>query len=187
LDSYLCGTAGIIDWIVSNIASNPEVVGATGSSGGANELAYALNVHNLEDILDVVVLTGGPGRVDLAALCQTDLPVKTIVDYIMGWHDDGDYCTNSSELAWVVQALKSESVITLLTDESRDYHYPNTTVVFIEGEVDVYAPQGRLFYDVITTEKSWLVLPGVGHGVSSDPDGAVLIQETLLKDLETNN
>ena len=180
-----CGTAGIINWIASDIASNADVMAATGHSGGANELAYGLSVHDLESILDVVVATGGPGRVDLTVVCQWNVPsVKGIVDYVMGWQGDGDYCLNSNEMEWVAQALQSESIVTPLIDESRDYHYPNTAVVFIEGEIDVFAPQGQLFYDAITSGKSWIVLPGVGHGVPNDPDGALLIQETLLEYLE---
>ena len=186
------GTAGIINWIVSDIANNPEIVGATGYSGGANELAYALTVHNLEDILDAVVLIGGSGRIDLVALCQMDLPevytgVKEIVDYVMGWRGDGDYCTNISELEWVVQALQSESIITPLQDESRDFHYKKAVVTFIEGKIDIFALQGRLFYDVITSEKSWVELPCIGHGIPHYPDGAALIQETLISALEASD
>ena len=70
--------------------------------------------------------------------------------------------------------------------ESRDYHYLNTTVVFIEDEVDIFAPQGQMLYNAITSEKSWVELPGVGHGIPSNPDGAVLIQETLLEGLEAS-
>ena len=34
------------------------------------------------------------------------------------------------------------------------------------------AEVSRLFYDAITTEKTWIVPPGVGHAVSADPTGA---------------
>jgi hypothetical protein len=180
-----CGTSDIIRWIVTNIASNPDVVGATGQSGGANELAYGLSIHDLESILDVIVLTGGPGRLDLVALCQMDdaSGPKGTVDYVMGWQGDGDYCTTGNCPEWVVQALQSESIITPLSYESRDYDYPNTQLIFIEGENDIYAPQGRMFFDAITSMKQWVELEGLGHGIPRDPLGASLIQDFLLEGL----
>ncbi|HEX79275.1 MAG TPA: hypothetical protein G4O19_03870 [Dehalococcoidia bacterium] len=179
-----CGTAKIITWIVTNIASNPNVVGATGQSGGANELAYGLSIHNLESIIDVIVLTGGPGRVDLVAICQMDVPnVRGIVDYVMGWQGDGDYCTGGNCPEWVVQALQSESIITPLSYEYRDYDYPNTQVIFIEGEEDIFTPQGRIFFDAITCMKQWIELEGLGHGIPGTPLGASSIKDSLLEGL----
>ena len=178
------GTSDIIRWIVTNIASNSDVVGATGQSGGANELAYGLAIHDLESILDVIVLTGGPGRIDLVALCQMDAPsVQGMVDYVMGWQGDGDYCTTGNCPEWVIQALQSESIITPLLYESRDYDYPNTQVIFIEGENDIYAPQGRKFFDAITSTKQWVELEGLRHGIPGDPLGASQIKDFLLEGL----
>jgi len=183
-----CGTSEIIRWIVTDIASNPDVVGATGHSGGANELAYGLALHGLENVLDVVVLTGGPARSNLVDLCQIDAPmVKGLVDYVMGWQDNGDYCQAGGGPEWVVQALQAESIVSPLPGELRDYHYPNTRVGFVEGEFDVFAPLGQIFYDAITSEKSWVVLPGVGHGVPNDPGGAATILEMLLGGLEAGD
>ena len=64
-----CGFAELGRWIIADLAKNTTVVGATGHSGGANQIAYGLAVHGLDEILDVVVLTGGPARTDLVALC----------------------------------------------------------------------------------------------------------------------
>ena len=178
------GTTEIIRWIVTDIASNSDVVGATGQSGGANELAYGLAIHDLESILDVIVLTGGPARVDLVAICQMDVPsIKGKVDYVMGWQGDGDYCSSGNCPEWVVQALQSESIITPLSYEYRDYDYPNTQVTFIEGENDIFAPPGRIFFDAITCMKQWIELEELGHGIPGTQLGASLIQDYLLEGL----
>ena len=176
----------IIRWIVSDIAINADVTGAFGVSASTNLLAYGLTMHGLEDTLDLVVLASGTAWSDLTILCDIGLPgAKWIVDYLMGWMDAGDYCQGEDNPEWTVQALQEQSIITSVPGELRNYHYPSTKVSFIVGELDEpVMVNGRLFYDAITSDKSWVVLPGVGHGVLSNPDGAVLIQETLLEGLE---
>ena len=181
-----CGFAKLVQWIVTNVANNPENVGATGHSGGANEIAYGLALHELENILDVVVLTGGPARSNLIDLCNIEgwPGVKELVDYVMGWLDNGNYCQTGQFPEEIEHALQAESIVSPLTNETRDYHYPNTQVVFVEGELDVVTNNGRIFYDTITSEKSWFVLTGVGHGIPNDSSGSTTIQEMLLDGLE---
>jgi hypothetical protein len=141
----------------------------------------------LENILDVVVLTGGPARSNLVDLCKIEgwSGVKGLVDYVMGWQNNGNYCQNGQFPDWVVHELQTESIVSPLTNETRDYHYPNTRVVFVEGELDVFTNNGRIFYDAISSEKNWVVLTGVGHGVPHNYDGATKIQEMLLDGLES--
>ena len=67
-----CGFSELVQWIVTNIANNPQIVGVTGHSGGSNEISYGLALHNLESIFDVVVLTGGPARSNLVDLCKVN-------------------------------------------------------------------------------------------------------------------
>ena len=178
--------ADVVRWIVTDIANNPDIVGATGYSGGANWLAYGLSIHGLDDILDVVVLAAGPAWSDLTALCDIGMAgAKWIVDYCMGWLDSGDYCQGEERPEWVAQALQEQSIVSSIPGELRDYHYPATKVAFIEGELDDPAiVNGRTFYDAITCEKSWVVLEGVGHGVVGDPEGNAAVLEALLEGLE---
>lgn len=73
----------------------------------------------------------------------------------------------------MVPILEADSIVSPDPAELRDYTYSRARVVFIEGgkdEGNVVLP--RLFYDAITTEKTWIVPPGVGHVVSADPTGA---------------
>ena len=81
----------------------------------------------------------------------------------------------------VHQFLQVQHIL-LSIEETRDYDYPNTKVVFIEGELDEAAVNSaKIFYGVITTDKTWIVLPGVGHGVPNSDEGAAMIQEALLE------
>ena len=101
----------------------------------------------------------------------------------MGWLENGDYCRNSQGPDWTVEALQAEGIISPLPDEVRDYDYPNTRVVFVEGETDFYSDGGRIFHDAIMSEKTWIVLPGIGHGVVNDLNGTAAILEELLSGL----
>jgi hypothetical protein len=61
-------------------------------------------------------------------------------------------------------------------------------VSFVVGELDEpVMVNGRLFYNAITTEKAWVVLEGVGHGVIHDSEGHAAIREALLDGLEVSN
>lgn len=181
--------ADVVRWIVIHIANNPDIVGAVGSSCGSNILAYGLTKHGLDDILDVVLLAPGPAWTDLVTLCDIGMPgAKFIVDYCMGWQGDEDYCQGTDKPEWVIQALQEQSIVSSVPGESRDFHYPATKVVFIEGELDEPSMVNAwLFCDTIASEKSWIVLPGVGHGVPNDPGGAATIQEMLLEGLGASN
>jgi len=180
-----CGFSELVQWIVTNIANNPQIVGVTGHSGGSNEISYGLALHNLESIFDVIVLTGGPARSNLVDLCKVNSSgVNAIIDYVMGWQGDVEYCQSCQFPEWVTNALYSESIVSPLADEDRDFNYSSTKLVFVEGEHDIYAPVGKYFYDIVLCEKSWIELTGVGHGIPSDPDGAQLIRMTLLDGLK---
>ena len=96
----------------------------------------------------------------------------------------GDYCQRGEGPGWTIAALQTESIVSARPGELRDYHYPNTRVAFVEGELDVAnVEKGKLYRDAITSETSWVVVPGVGHGVPRDPLGAATIQERLLEGL----
>jgi len=176
------GTAELMKWVVSDVAENPDVVGATGHSGGANEIAYGMSTHGLDEFLDVAVLTGGPARADLVALSDVNATgVCRIIDYVMGWFDNGDYCVSGDKPEWVVEALHAESIVPKNGEKARDFDYPHTRVVFVEGALDQFKNSSTSYFDVITCEKTWMELEGVGHGVTIQ--GADVIIETLSEGL----
>lgn len=181
--NVMCAYAELVRWIGTNLADNPEVMGATGQSAGSMHIGYGLTLYGLEDVFDVAVMTGGPPAADLVEQCfrprQRGGP-----DYIMGWLDKGDYCQLGEGPEWVIAALRAENIVSAEPGEVRDYNHPETMVVFVEGELDVAnVEKGKLYRDVITSETKWMVIPGAPHAVNRDPTGAAAIQETLLEGL----
>ena len=73
----------------------------------------------MEDILDFVVLTGGPPTTGLVMRCfEGTIPdplvkrsglVRTLTDYVMGWLDDGNYCQWCFGPQWAEEAVGSAS------------------------------------------------------------------------------
>ena len=59
IKEVMCAYAELVRWIASYLADNAKVMGATGNSGGSVHIGYGLALYGLEDILDIVVLTGG--------------------------------------------------------------------------------------------------------------------------------
>ena len=188
LKKVMCAYAELVQWIATNIADNPEVMGATGNS---MQIGYGLALYGLEDVLDVVVMSGGPPTADAVDACyrterRDESPV--LMDYLLGWQDEGDYCLHGEGPEWTIAALEAESIVSALPGELRDYDYPNTKVAFVEGEGDVdNIRRARKYYDAITSEKSWVVLPGVGHGVHRDPDGAATVFRALAALIRRQN
>ena len=103
-----------------------------------------------------------------------------VLDYAHDWVGNGDYCQNGSGPDWIIPILEADSIVSADPAEVREYSYSRAKVVFIEGEEDegnVVLP--RLLYDAITSEKTWIVLPGVGHVVTADPSGAAAVLDEL--------
>ena len=186
LKNVTCSTSELIKWIASDLADNPNVMGAHSLSAGSMQLGYGLAVYGLGDILDVVVLAAGPIHSDLVNTCFTySSPARGLVlDYAHDWVGKGDYCQNGSGPDSIIPILEADSIVSPDPAEVRKYHYPRAKVVFIEGEEDVgNVALARVFYDAITSEKTWIVLPGVGHIVPRYPSGADAILEELFKGL----
>jgi hypothetical protein len=173
----------VIKWISDELADNPEFSGVVGISAGSVLVGYGLTVHGLEDIVDIAILTAGPMHSDLEDTCYVygKGMRAIIIDYLMGWIDNGDCCQVGEGSEWTHEALRAESIVSEVPGEVRDYDYPTTKVVFVEGENDEAAINlAIIFHDVITTEKEWIVIPDVGHGVLGSPDAVNIIIQRLL-------
>lgn len=188
LKKTTCAFAEVVRWITAEIADNPNRVGVTGGSAGAWLIGYGLAVHGLEDVITVAVMTAGPMMADTVRACfdYSTLARGGILDFLMGWTGNGDYCTNGTGPDWVAQALEADSLVSSSSGEARDFDYPSTRAVFIQGALDEAATDLPLrFFDAVTSAKSWTVLPSVGHGVAGDLSGRAAITDTLLNGLKS--
>ena len=196
----VCGYAKVVEWISANRAADHGVMCAQGNSGGSFQIGYGLAVYDLEELLDMAIVSGGPpvSRMDVACFGTEDPALKSAVwpegtrrwagpltDGLMGWTDNGDYCRKGSGPEDTLQQLQDMSLVS--PTEPRDYQYPRTKVNFINYKTDPQNAnhQGRLYYEQIESGKSWYELPGVGHGVHARPEGAAKIRELFLNECRT--
>ena len=107
------------------------------------------------------------------------------MDPTMGWPDNAGYCDLGSGPEWTIPVLEAEGIVSAVSGDLRDYHHPNTWVAFVQGESDTFdlVERTRPYYDAITSEKSWEVLPGVDHAIQWNDVGAAAIQDLLIEGL----
>ncbi len=188
----MCGYAQAVQWIASSKAKQPQTMCAQGNSAGSFSIGYGLSSYGLENILDMVILSGGPptSRLDVSCFGSTDPALKgavwsldiagrQIVDVAMGWSRTGSYCKKggpSSEDR--VKALQDTSLVS--PTETRDYSFPKTKVNFVNSNTDYANATGKLYHDVITTAKAWYQISGDEHGVDQTTDGAKKIRDLFL-------
>lgn len=194
----MCGFAQVIEWIAATRADHPSVMCAEGNSGGSFQIAYGLSVYGLEDLLDMVILTGGPpvSRVDVACFGTDDPALQdavwpdqmartwagSLTDGLMGWVGSGDYCKSGSGPEDALGALQATSLVS--PTEPRDYTFPQTKVNFVNSEGDGTRSnhQGRIYYEQITSPKAWHEIAGTAHGIPGTAEGARISRDLYLKE-----
>ena len=74
MDRRMCRPATVAQWVHDNLHAQSESTAlcATGHSGGASQVSYMLSHYGLEDILSLVVPTGGPPQARIDLMCSAD-------------------------------------------------------------------------------------------------------------------
>ena len=197
LAAAACRYATLLTWVHDEVRSAGALC-ATGNSGGSAEIGYALSRWDREAILDLAVPTGGPvmSRVDLGCLdfeewpeeCQ-ELPDGTVCEpagvqcNYQGsnfQHIDGAYLPDTPcELhdATFADTLLADSILS----PDADLDFGATPVHQLLGERDCSPalPQGVLWFDAITSQKTRTFVPGTGHGTAGTEEGAAAIRRVL--------
>src|SRR5437016_8866118 len=168
----------------------PGVAGfcISGNSGGSSQVGYALSHYGLDDILDVVVPSGGPPHSALAKSCMTnagqecywfDPGTLEFIDRGFGFFDNNGPAVRHD--ASFVPRWLQESVST----GGNDYFHPTTRVNFIIGENDP-AMQciSSDYYNRLRTNGTPLlayqIAPGTPHPVYSTDIGRAMIKAAIL-------
>lgn len=191
-----CAYAEVLRWIVAERARNSEVVCAQGNSGGSIQSGYGLAVHGLEDLLDMVIMSGGPPVTRLDDYCFGDLEAlrerrpppeprrlastgRTLVDQALGWHGVGDHCKRIDEVppGEAIELAQRDSLVSPSAGVTRDFDYPHTKVNFVESVDDRAAAQGRIYFDAVQSAKAWYEFPGDFHRIDDTEAGASKIVE----------
>ena len=196
-----CRYATVTQWIYTNIQNNTSLpYCATGNSGGAGALAYALTQYNSADILSMAEVTSGPpsGRLDwgcgcqegkLAVQCGTASSLGTcfgksdapVWDPAYNPNETPGLCTNAVE-----GTLPTGGLDFLLGDSveapGANYSYPNTYVNLVFGSADDSSaiPIGQDWFNNITTSKAQVCVAGGEHSMADTLAGAQQIANDLI-------
>jgi hypothetical protein len=190
-----CRPATAISWIHDHVyepigSSSPSqgVCGfcATGNSGGASQIAYAMSFYGVADLLDAAVLTSGPPHTALDQAClgsdpnlRFDPDSATIVDLSYGFAGATGPCARhdqSFEDTWKVDSV----------DSGGTYVFPDTRIafLFVEGDHTPAPFHGRIYLAKLQSAGSPNVtdgtVPGSSHTIMTFPAGRQAVEDELL-------
>jgi len=196
-----CRYATVTQWIYNNIQNNPSIpMCATGNSGGAGVLAYALSQYPSYNVLSLAELTSGPptGRLDWGCGCTAGkLPVQcgssSSLGTCFGVADapvfDPAYsptgttgvCTSA-----VTGGLPPGGLNFFLGDSveapGATYNFPHTYVNLLFGSADSSSAIaiGQDWFNNITSVKAQACVPGGLHPMANTLAGAQQIANDLI-------
>lgn len=173
-----CRYATVLHWIKANHAPSAALC-ATGNSGGAAELGYALGFYGVAQLLELVMPTGGPVAARWDLYCHGDANPSWLAQC-----DDGlpaDLCAGQAPVCYEpmpIGALCSQSDEALLADSvlapDAVVDYGATHAHFMQGLNDCGHPNvpiGLLYHDAVTSQKSLQFLANTPHVVTSTVEG----------------
>lgn len=163
----------------------------TGNSGGASQVSYALSHYGLENILNVVIPTGGPPHSALAKSLLNNpgeegywysLDTRRFIDEGFGF-SDGNGPGARQDPAFTSRWL-AESVAT----GGSDYNHPTTRIHFIIGENDATGQQvvSSDYSNRLRSEGSPFVtveiVPDTPHSITGTAAGRAALKAAILAD-----
>ena len=159
----------------------------TGNSGGSSQVSYALTHYGLEDMLDVVIPTGGPPHSNLArAVLETDpskpwyfdLGTRNFIDRGFG------YFGGNGPAALQDPSFKPRWDAESIATGGDDYVHPETRIHFIIGSSDrgMQALGGDYYNRLVAAESpmvSWEIAANTPHGVFSTVAGRTALWNAI--------
>src|SRR5437867_7671752 len=205
-----CRYATLAQWVYDNIheggAARPFC--ATGNSGGAGAIAYALAHYDLGSTLAMVEPTSGPpfGRVDYGCVCSparrrsvncSSLPsisecyglftAERFIDPSYDGDVDPPFFIDASDICGMDILTHSSAHADLFQQDSVAspdalFSYPQTDVHVVFGGLDASAavPQGLEWVDLITSRKSVECVADAPHRIPDVVDGAMKIASDVI-------
>lgn len=191
-----CRPASVIKWVYQRfyvpLGLSPKVGRCgfciTGNSGGATQVSYALSHYGLDEIVDMVIPSGGPPHAALVKGCLADDPLyrfagwaAAVIDASYGITGDDGPCSRKD--ASFLARWREDAVDT----GGSDYRHLKTRVAFVFGEYDESGgpTHGNDYLRRLRAAGSPLVslvtVPGMGHGIARSPDGLSVVRNLLLR------
>jgi hypothetical protein len=160
----------------------------TGNSGGASQISYALSHYGLDQILDVVIPTGGPPHTALAKSCMNNpdeerywFPLRTrkFIDTGFGFFDGNGPCANQNSS--FIPRWNQESPST----GGNDYFHPTTRIKFLFGKSDRrmrliakdYFRQLRAGESPYVSRKN---ISNTSHSIAQTEEGLTALKKAIL-------
>ena len=197
-----CRYATITKWIYDNIQDDNTSVPycATGNSGGAGALAYALSQYNSASILSMAEVTSGPpaGRLDwgcgclegkLAVQCGTATTLGTCFGAADApvWDPAYNPAATTGVCTEAVDGTLPPGGLNFFLGDSVEapgalYNFPNTFVNVLFGSADNSSaiPIGQDWLNNISTSKAQTCVTGGMHSMANTIPGAQQIASDLI-------
>ena len=199
-----CNWATVNQWIYTNIQNNTSLpYCATGNSGGAGAIAYALSQYNAGSVLSMAEVTSGPptARLDwgcgckegkVAVQCGTASTLGTCFGKTDGGIWDTAYNPTTTPgdglcgTAASTGALPPGGLNFFFGDSAEApgalYSFPSTYINLVFGSADSSAgiPIGQDWFNNITSSKAQACVTGGMHSLADTLAGAEQIANDLI-------
>jgi hypothetical protein len=184
-----CRWATTAQWVHDNIHSANSAFCATGNSGGAAAIAYALSRFGEDSIFDYVQPTGGPplSRIDYGCLCNMSEVSNCAgrLDTCYGadaaaFLDPAYGNTNCSSGNTVdLNRWKADSIV---SSDGKSILNFSTRVHFIFGGMDFgpEPPEATLWENAITSQHDAECVASAPHLIADDLAGAMAVANGLI-------
>lgn len=187
-----CRWATTAQWVHDNIAAGTPFC-ATGNSGGAGVIAYALSRYGEDSIFNYVEPTSGPpfSRIDYGCQCQRttetsdcagtlDTCYGTDANMFLDPAYQNSNCSSHSTAASDVQTWQADSILS--TDGKSVLNYGSTRVHFIFGSLDSGSGSAEavLWQNAITSQHDNVCVADGPHKIADVMDGATRIANDMI-------
>jgi hypothetical protein len=198
-----CRYATVTQWIYDNIQKSTTVpYCATGNSGGAGVLAYALSQYGSNNILSMAEVTSGPptGRLDWGCAClEGKLAVQCGSSTTLGtcfgnadapiWDPAYNPTATTGVCTAAVNGTLPPGGLNFFLGDSAEapgatVSFPKTFVNLVFGGADNSSaiPIGQDWFNTITSSKGQACVPGGVHSLPNTQAGADQIANDLIND-----
>lgn len=156
---------------------------ATGNSGGASQLAYALADHEAGRLLDTVVLTSGPPHAALSEGCAPSASERSVaerfepvaargIDAAYGYTGAGPCARGDASFIdrWIEDDIGPVTIS------------PTSLILVLGGEDHTSAPSHALAWVAEQDDVTVIEVPEMAHNVQRSPEGLLELVRSLVPD-----
>lgn len=178
LRGITCVYAEAVRWVEQN-AANPDVMCAQGNSSATVFIAYGVQEHGLDGLLDLALVTSGPSGTLPIELCEGTVghpsqQARGGIEFAQGWPPGT--CTGQSPLT---QPQRDQLLIDALAYRENLVH--ETPIWSMMDENDKSRTFAEAWFDTMVppTLKRMDFFQNLGHKFDQTPEGADRVRRVL--------